>query len=81
MSMAGTGGPKTEIDSVRAAESNTAMILGVLTVFHVIALAFVALRVYARAIVIKTFGKDDICMVLSAVRSRPDGEAGGMAAC
>jgi hypothetical protein len=82
MSMAGTpGGPKPEIDPVRAAESNTAMILGVLTVFHVIALAFVALRVYARAVVIKTFGKDDICMVLSAVRFRPGDKAGGMARC
>ncbi|EAQ83675.1 hypothetical protein CHGG_10079 [Chaetomium globosum CBS 148.51] len=67
MSMTGPpGGPKTDIDPVRAAESNTGMILGVLTVFHVIALTFVALRVYARAVVIKTFGKDDICMVLSA---------------
>jgi hypothetical protein len=76
MSMTGPpGGPKPDIDPVRAAESNTEMILGVLTVFHVIALTFVALRVYARAIVMKTFGKDDICMVLSAVRFRPGGRA------
>jgi hypothetical protein len=55
------------IDPVRAAESNTAMIVTVMTVFHAIALVFVALRVYARAFVIKTFGTDDVFMVLSAV--------------
>ena len=43
------------------------MIVTVLTVFHVLALVFVSLRVYARAVIIKTFGKDDIFMVLSAV--------------
>ncbi len=57
----------TKIDPVRAAESNTAMLVAVLTVFHVLALVFVSLRVYARAVIIKTFGKDDIFMVLSAV--------------
>ncbi|KAK4156003.1 hypothetical protein C8A00DRAFT_13028 [Chaetomidium leptoderma] len=61
-----TGGPK-EIDPVRAAESNTATLISVLTIFHGIALVFVALRVYARAFIIKTFGRDDVCMVLSAI--------------
>lgn len=65
------GGPKIEIDPARAAESNTATILGVLTVFHIIALIFVTLRVYARAFVIKTFGTDDVFIVLSAVRNPP----------
>jgi hypothetical protein len=41
------------------------------TIFHAIALIFVSLRVYARAIVIKAFGKDDVFMVLSAVSSPP----------
>jgi hypothetical protein len=59
--------PTKPIDPARAAESNTAMIVTVLTVFHVLALVFVSLRVYARAVIIKTFGKDDIFMVLSAV--------------
>jgi hypothetical protein len=67
MSMATTSTPV--IDPARAAESNTATLITVLTIFHAIALVFVSLRVYARAFVIKTFGKDDIFMVLSAVRS------------
>ena len=66
--MSSAAGSGSQIDPARAAESNTGMILGVLTVFHAIALVSVALRVYARAVVIKTFGKDDIFMVLSAVR-------------
>lgn len=67
MSMATPSTPA--IDPARAAESNTATLIAVLTIFHAIALVFVSLRVYARVFVIKTFGKDDICMVLSAVRS------------
>lgn len=70
MSLAAPSGA-VEIDPVRAAESNTATLLAVLTVFHAIALVFVCLRIYARAFVIKTFGKDDVFMVLSAVCSRP----------
>ena len=58
----------TTIDPARAAESNTATLVSVLTIFHGLALVFVSLRVYARAFVIKTFGKDDVFMVLSAVR-------------
>ncbi|KAL2151051.1 hypothetical protein VTH82DRAFT_6149 [Thermothelomyces myriococcoides] len=60
-------GSATAIDPARAAESNTGMILGVLTVFHAIALIFVGLRIYARAVIIKTFGKDDVFIVLSAL--------------
>ncbi len=62
----------TTIDPARAAESNTATIVAVVTIFHAIALVFISLRVYARAIVIKTFGRDDIFMVLSAVCGHPD---------
>ncbi|KXX76976.1 hypothetical protein MMYC01_207139 [Madurella mycetomatis] len=65
--MSSPGAPAPNIDPARAAESNTALLLSVLTVFHVIALTFVALRVYARAFVIRTFGKDDVFMVLSAL--------------
>ncbi len=50
-----------------AAESNTAQHMGVLTVFQVLAFIFVALRVYARAFVVKSFGKDDITMVAALV--------------
>ncbi|KAK4236380.1 hypothetical protein C8A03DRAFT_16974 [Achaetomium macrosporum] len=62
-----SGTASKTIDPDRAAESNTATILAVVTVFHAIALVFVSLRVYARAFVIKTFGKDDGFMVLSAL--------------
>lgn len=61
-----TAAPKP-LDPAYVAESNTVMIVTVVTIFHFLALIFVSLRIYARAVVIKTFGKDDICMVLSAV--------------
>lgn len=54
-------------DPSRAHETNLPRILGVLTTFHFLALIFVALRVYARIFVVKNFGKDDFCMVLSAL--------------
>jgi len=57
------------IDPARAAESNTSMLLGVLTTFHIIALVFVSLRLYSRFFVIKSPGKDDFCIILSAVSS------------
>ncbi len=66
----------TTIDPARAAESNTATLVSVLTIFHFLALVFVSLRVYARAIVIKTFGRDDVFMVLSAVRFPSIGNGG-----
>ncbi|KAI1850769.1 hypothetical protein JX265_004480 [Neoarthrinium moseri] len=51
-------------DPAYAAESNTTWIVTVVTIFHVIALSCVALRVYARAFVIKKPGWDDLMMVL-----------------
>ncbi|KAJ4291258.1 hypothetical protein N0V88_006259 [Collariella sp. IMI 366227] len=60
-----TAAPKP-LDPAYVAESNTVMIVTVVTIFHFLALIFVSLRIYARAVVIKTFGRDDICMVLSA---------------
>jgi hypothetical protein len=68
--------PTPKIDPARAAESYSVQIISVVTVFHALALIFVALRVYARAFVIKTFGRDDICMVLSAVRTLLSRKAG-----
>ncbi|KAL1837291.1 hypothetical protein VTJ49DRAFT_4057 [Mycothermus thermophilus] len=61
------GGAADPIDPSKAGESNTEWIMAVLTIFHLLALTFVGLRVYARAVIIKTFGKDDILMVLSAL--------------
>ncbi|KAK3326856.1 hypothetical protein B0H66DRAFT_589376 [Apodospora peruviana] len=52
------------VDPARAAESNTAMILTVMTVFHALALIFVSLRLYARLVLVKAPGRDDIAMAL-----------------
>ncbi|KZL72539.1 integral membrane protein [Colletotrichum incanum] len=57
----------TTIDLERAKESNTAMILAVTGTFHVLALVFVALRTYTRAIIVKTIGIDDYMMIASAL--------------
>jgi len=54
-------------DPERVAESNTEMIMSVLSVFHFVALVFVSLRLYARVVVIKSPGKDDWTMVLAAL--------------
>jgi hypothetical protein len=59
------------IDPVRAAESNLGYLLGVTATFHVIALVFVGMRMYARVVVVKAFGKDDALMVAATV-SNPD---------
>ncbi|TQN65804.1 hypothetical protein CSHISOI_09875 [Colletotrichum shisoi] len=54
-------------DPAWAAESNTARILAVVTVFHALALISVGLRVYARVWVIRAAGWDDLMIILSAV--------------
>ncbi|GKT85827.1 integral membrane protein [Colletotrichum tofieldiae] len=56
----------TTVDLERAQESNTAMILAVTGTFHALALVFVALRTYTRAIIVKTIGSDDYMMIASA---------------
>jgi hypothetical protein len=58
-------------DPVRAAESNLGYLLVVTATFHVIALVFVGMRMYARVVVVKAFGKDDALMVAATVRN-PD---------
>jgi hypothetical protein len=55
------------VDPARAAESNLSWILGVLVVFHVIAILFVFLRLYTRIFMVKTFGLDDVLICLSMV--------------
>ncbi|KAK4446174.1 hypothetical protein QBC34DRAFT_383597 [Podospora aff. communis PSN243] len=55
------------VDPARAAESNLAQILAIVTVVHLVALACVSLRIYTRVVVVKSPGMDDICMVLAAV--------------
>jgi len=55
------------MDPARLADNTTTQTVAILTLFHVVALIFVALRMYARAWVIKAFGKDDTIMGLAAV--------------
>ncbi|KAK1978452.1 hypothetical protein LZ30DRAFT_784144 [Colletotrichum cereale] len=57
----------TTIDPVRAKESNTAMILAVTGSLHALALLFVGLRTYTRAVIVKTIGADDYMMLVSAL--------------
>ncbi|KAL0944829.1 uncharacterized protein CTRU02_202716 [Colletotrichum truncatum] len=57
----------TAVDPERAKESNTAMILAVTGTFHAVALLFVALRTYTRAVIVKTIGVDDFIMILAAL--------------
>jgi hypothetical protein len=57
-------------DPVRAAESNLGYLLGVTATFHVLALTFVGMRMYARVIIVKAFGRDDALMLAAMVRNR-----------
>lgn len=59
-----------DIDPEWAAESNLGWILGVNGVFHVIAIGFVAARIYTRVFLVKTFGIDD-ALVIAATVSYP----------
>lgn len=59
------------IDLVRTTESYTAANLSVVAIFHAIALIFVTLRVYIRAVITKAFRKDDILMVVSSAVCSP----------
>ena len=55
------------VDPTRAAESNLCWILGVTAAFHGLALILVGLRVYIRLAIVRSFGKDDAMIVMSAV--------------
>jgi hypothetical protein len=55
-------------DPARVAESNLGYLLGVTATFHVIALAFVGMRMYARIIIVNAVSKDDALILASAVR-------------
>lgn len=56
------------VDPARAAESRVAQIVGVTTVFHVLALIIVILRSYTRLFLVRSFAFPDAFMILSVVR-------------
>ena len=56
-------------DPARAAESNLGYILGVTATLHILALAFVGMRMYARIIIVKAFGTDDALILAATVRN------------
>lgn len=55
------------VDPARAAESNLGRILGINTSFHVLALIFVGLRTYTRLAVVRSFGRDDLMILIAIV--------------
>jgi hypothetical protein len=57
------------IDPARAAESNLGYLLGVTATFHTIALMFVGMRMYARVVIVKAFGRDDALILAATVRT------------
>lgn len=67
MNASASSAPPPIIDPTRAAESNTAQLLAILTTVHIFALLWLLLRLYVRVLVVKAPGRDDVCIVLSAV--------------
>ncbi|VUC36768.1 unnamed protein product [Clonostachys rosea] len=57
------------VDPARAAESRVAQIVGVTTVFHVLALIIVVLRSYTRLFLVRSFAFPDAFMILSVLCS------------
>jgi hypothetical protein len=55
-------------EPARAAESNLGYLLGVTATFHIIALMFVGMRMYARVVIVKAFGRDDALILAATVR-------------
>lgn len=58
-----------KIDPIRAAESNSNVFIAVVCVVWSLAFCTALVRFYTRAIVVRSFGKDDIFMVLAVVGS------------
>ncbi len=57
------------IDPERAAESNTTVFLTVVCVVWSLAFVTAVVRFYTRAVLVRSFGKDDVFMVLAVVRT------------
>lgn len=60
-------GPPTDFPPEYVNANNSARIVGVIGVFHFIALTFVALRVYVRLVIVRTFGIDDGLIIVAGV--------------
>lgn len=58
---------KPPSDPALAGESNVPRILGLGITFHALALVAFGLRMYTRLIIVKSFGKDDLALVLCMV--------------
>ncbi|KAK0716556.1 hypothetical protein B0T21DRAFT_351996 [Apiosordaria backusii] len=56
-----------KIDPIRAAESNSTLFIAVVCVVWSLAFCTALVRFYTRAIVVRSFGKDDIFMVLAVL--------------
>jgi hypothetical protein len=59
------------VDPERAAENNATVFLSVVCAFWSLALVTALVRFYTRAVLVRSFGKDDVFMVLAVVRRRP----------
>ena len=57
-------------DPSLAGESNVPRILGLGITFHAIALVAFSLRMYTRIFIVKSFGRDDVMLVLCMVSAR-----------
>ncbi|KAK3319592.1 hypothetical protein B0T19DRAFT_404161 [Cercophora scortea] len=64
-----------KLDPQRAAESNSILFMAIVCVFASFALITASLRFYTRAILVRSFGKDDVLMVLAVLC-----QIGGLAA-
>ncbi|GKT40315.1 uncharacterized protein ColSpa_00496 [Colletotrichum spaethianum] len=47
--------------------SNASRIVGVVGVFHFVALTFVSLRIYARLVILRAFGAEDALIVIAVI--------------
>ncbi len=65
--MSSANGPPP-IDPERAAESNVTVFLTVVCVVWSLAFITAVVRFYTRAVLVRSFGKDDIFMVFAVVR-------------
>lgn len=59
------------MDPKWAAESNLTRLLALTGVFHFLALTSVGLRLYVRIGLLQSLGRDDVVIVLAAVRTSP----------